>query len=280
MATPKRYRHCILATACIPWNKDGSFAETIFRRQVRHLLKDLTRDIYIFGTAGEGDAVNERQFDRICRAFREETNQPGVQAMVGVISLALPTMIERIGRAREMGFRFFQISLPSWGALTEAETRRFFRTICRSFPDCGFLHYNLMRTKRLVTPDEYAVLAAENPNLVATKNSTVDMQMVQGLITKTPQLAHFLTEAGFAYGCQIGECGLLISIASVHFSRGRRYFEAGRKRNIPRLLEMQQELTNLTKNLTALGSKDAHTAGAYDKVFAKIPQPQFSLRML
>jgi dihydrodipicolinate synthase/N-acetylneuraminate lyase len=244
------------------------------------MLKELTKHVYIFGTAGEGYAVNERQYDQICRVFREETDQPGVTAMVGIIGLSLPQMIERIGRARDLGFRHFQISLPSWGALTETETRRFFREVCGRFRDCGFLHYNLMRTKRLVTPDEYVVLARENPNLVATKNSTDAMDRVLGLITKTPQLAHFLTETGYAYGCQVGACGLLISMAATKFASGKAYFEAGQKGNFRKLIEMQQELTNVTNDMIALGIGEAHMDGAYDKMFCKIHDPTFPLRLL
>jgi dihydrodipicolinate synthase/N-acetylneuraminate lyase len=224
--------------------------------------------------------VTERQFDEICRAFRQETDQPDVRAMVGVISLSLPTMIERIGRARDMGFRYFQISLPSWGALTDNEMFRFFKEVCGRFPDCGFLHYNLLRSKRLVTPEEYVLLAKENQNLVATKNSTGDMDRVAGLVKKTPQLTHFMTETGYSYGCQLGECGLLISMAATNFSSGKAYFSAGQKRNIRKLLEWQQELTEVANEMIALGIKEAHIDGAYDKLFCKMHDPEFPLRML
>jgi dihydrodipicolinate synthase/N-acetylneuraminate lyase len=280
MTTQHRYPYCLLATACVPWNEDFTFAEDIFRRQVRHMIKGLTKHVYIFGTAGEGYAVNDRQFDQVCRVFREETDQPGVTAMVGVISLSLPTMIERIGRARDMGFRHFQISLPSWGALTEGELLRFFREVCGRFRDCGFLHYNLLRTKRLVTPDEYAVLANEHPNLVATKNSTGDMDRVLGLMKKSPQLTHFLTETGYAYGCQLGRCGFLISMAATNFAAGKAYFAAGQRRDLRKLLAMQEELTNVTREMIAMCADEAHIDGAFDKMFCKIHDPAFPLRML
>src|SRR5439155_3485184 len=155
-----------------------TFDEQTFRTEVRSLLSGLTRDVYIFGTAGEGYAVTEGQFDEILRIFREETAKPGVRAMVGIISLALFTVIERIERARRLGFRLFQISLPCWGALNETELKRFFKEVCRRFPNCEFLHYNLPRAKRLVTPEEYAMLAQEHPNLVATKQTTDSMDRI------------------------------------------------------------------------------------------------------
>jgi dihydrodipicolinate synthase/N-acetylneuraminate lyase len=276
----KRYHSCILAACCVPWKEDGGLAEEIFRREIRNLLAHLTRDLYLFGTAGEGYAVSDEQFDEIVRIFREETNQPDVRAMVGIISLSLSTMIERIERAREIGIRHFQISLPSWGALSDGELKQFFKETCGRFPDCAFLHYNLMRTKRLVTPEEYGRLACEHPNLVAAKNSTDSMERIQGLMAKAPQLQHFFTETGYGYASQIGECGLLISIASVHFAEAKRYFDAGWRGDSAKLLRGQQELLGMISDIVTLGRAEAHMDGAYDKVFCKIHDREFPLRLL
>lgn len=276
----KRYPSCILATVCVPWNADGSLAEATLRREIRNLLTNLTRDLYLFGTAGEGYAVNDEQFDRIVGIFREETNLPKTRGMVGVIGLSLPGMIDRINRARKMGVHHFQISLPSWGALNDWEMKEFFRQICGRFPDCSFLHYNLLRAKRLITPDEYASLSEEHPNLVAAKNSTDSMGRIHELMTRAPRLQHFFTEAGYAYGSLIGQCGLLVSIASIHFVQAKRYFEAGRRRDVPRLLRCQRELIDLIADIVSHGGAEAHMDGAYDKIFCKFHDPEFPLRLL
>jgi dihydrodipicolinate synthase/N-acetylneuraminate lyase len=276
----KRYRSSILATCCVPWNEDFTFAEEIFRRQVRHQLANGIRDLYIFGTAGEGYAVTEAQFDQITRVFLDETRGQEVQAMVGIISLALPTVIERIERARSIGARRFQLSLPSWGALRDSEVDIFFRETCGRFPDCEFLHYNLPRAQRLLTAAEYGRLAALHPNLVATKNSTKDLPRLRALQTEAPLLQHFITEAGFADAALLGECGLLISIASTNFAAGQAYFHAGRTRNEPTLRAMQQEFTRLITALLAVVGDRAHMDGAFDKVFCRLHDPQFPLRLL
>ncbi|MEP6663858.1 MAG: dihydrodipicolinate synthase family protein, partial [Verrucomicrobiota bacterium] len=122
----KRYPSCILATCCLPWNGDGTLAEEVFRREIRNLRDNLTRHLYLFGTAGEGHAVTEKQYEQIIRIFHEETLQPDTHPMIGVIHLSLGTIIERIDRAYDLGFHAFQISLPSWGALNDAELMTFF----------------------------------------------------------------------------------------------------------------------------------------------------------
>ena len=200
--------------------------------------------------------------------------------MVGVISLSLGTIIERIERARDLGFRDFQISLPGWGALNEVELMRFFEAVCGRFPECSFLHYNLMRTKRLVTPEEYARLASEFPNLVATKHGMDSMDRIHGLMTQAPQLLHFFTETGYGYGSQLGSCGFLISAASMNFGSAREYFEAGQRQDTRKLVAMQSELKSLINDLIGITGAAAHMDGAYDQFYCKVHDPRFPLRLL
>jgi dihydrodipicolinate synthase/N-acetylneuraminate lyase len=280
MSTAKRYRSCVLATCCVPWNERLDFEEDIFRRSVRHLLTQGIRDLYIFGTAGEGYAVTERQFDEITRVFLEETRGDDVQGMVGLISISLPTVIERIERAREMGARRFQLSLPSWGVLRDAEMTTFFRETCGRFSDCEFLHYNLMRTGRIITGAEYGRLATEHPNLVATKNSTTDESRLQSLMRDAPQLQHFITEGGFAMAAKMGECGFLISIASIHLALGQCYFRAGHERDFGTLKTMADDLDRITADFKEVVAGSVHMDGAFDKMFCRVHDPAYPLRLL
>jgi dihydrodipicolinate synthase/N-acetylneuraminate lyase len=276
----KRFPACMLATCVIPWDEHGDFMEDLFHHEVREMLAHGTKHLYIFGTAGEGYAVADRQFDQIVRVFQKIMHSGGAEAMVGVIDLALNHIIERIERARDAGVRWFQISLPSWGPLNDRELLEFFRQTCGRFPDCRFLHYNLMRTKRLVTAQEYARLAAAHPNLVATKNSTDSLTRIEELLTFAPELQHFLNEFGYAYGCLIGECGLLASLALTNWEAGRKFFDAGRNRDVHTLLSMQRALMALTRDLVAAVGDAAHMDGAFDKMLWRLHDRRFPLRLL
>jgi dihydrodipicolinate synthase/N-acetylneuraminate lyase len=200
--------------------------------------------------------------------------------MVGIISMSLPTVIERIARARDMGARRFQLSLPSWGALRDSEMETFFRETCGRFPDCEFLHYNLARTGRIITGSEYGRLAERHSNLVATKNSTTDVARLTSLMRDAPQLQHFITEGGFALASMMGECGLLISIASIHLQLGQRYFHAGVTQDSTTLSEMARELEAMVAVMKEIVSDSAHMDGAYDKMFCRMHDPEFPLRLL
>jgi dihydrodipicolinate synthase/N-acetylneuraminate lyase len=275
----KRYPACILATCVIPWDEEGEFIEPIFVRQVERLLKQ-TRHLYIFGTAGEGFAVTDAQFEQITRVFHDVMRGSGAEPMVGVISLSLPTIVNRIEIGRKLGVRQFQISLPSWGPLTDEETRICFRETCGRFPDCQFLHYNLMRAKRLVTPQQYAALADEHPNLVATKNSTDAMSRLSALMRLAPQLQHFPTETGFVFASQLGECGLLASVAALHWESCREFFAAGRRGDLATLHRLHGEIEEISGELVAAAGPEVHMDAAFDKMLWRLQDEQFPLRLL
>lgn len=266
----------ILATAVVPWTDRLEFDEERFRRQVHTLARELTRHLYVFGTAGEGYAVTEKQFDAITRSFWSSAREVDVVPMVGLISLSLPTIIERIERARALGFRLFQLSLPSWGALNDREVDTFFAETCGRFPDCEFHHYNLMRVKRLLTSVEYRRLAAAHPNLVAVKNSTTDPAVIADLMTLTPRLRFYITEMGYAIARRTHDVGLLISLASIHPERAKRFVAGTDEQRAADVEELKQ----VVAGLKAVATDKFHIDGAYDKMLYRTTDRDFPLRML
>jgi dihydrodipicolinate synthase/N-acetylneuraminate lyase len=275
-----RYKRTVLATCCLPWREDGRLDEPIFRRSVRNLVTAGLPDLYVFGTAGEGHSVSESDFRRVVETFIEEMLAVGGTPMVGVINLALPTVMERIAFAAGLGIRIFQFSLPSWGPLSDDEMRRFFAEVCDGFPDLKFLHYNLGRTGRLVRPQEYAALAAAHPNLVASKYGAGDPETVAGFLHHAPEIRHFFTELGFYLGAPLGECGLLASIAASNPARAWDYFRAGVDGDQPRLAALYRELAGMMGAIRRAAGGMGLTDGAYDKIIAKVADPAFPLRLL
>ncbi len=274
----KRYPSGILATCCVPWDSEWRLAEATFRRAIRATLIRGTRQIYLFGTAGEGYAVTDAQFEQIVTVFGDEMRQHAAEPMVGVMGLSTGQMLERIERCRGLGVQQFQIALPSWGALNERELFTFFEQTCGTFSDCQFLHYNVPRSKRLVTGQEYGRLAELYPNLVATKNTGDSLSHIRSLLDDAPQLQHFLSESGYVYGSLFGECGILASFV-MNWPRLQALWEAGRRRDLNAMVSIQREINVVLQTLfeaVPIGRID----GAYDKLFQKMYDSEFPLRLL
>ena len=274
-----RYPSVMLAACPTAWDEDYRLDERMFRREVQLVLEAGFDHLYVFGTGSEGHAVDTARFKQVAMAFWEETN--GAHPMIGVIGLSTVTIVERLRIAYDIGFREFQISLPSWGPLSDVELMRFFVDVCGTFPDAVFLHYNLIRTKRVLTGADYARLIREIPNLVATKNTGGGLPFADELLRRAPELMHFMGEGNYPHGAMLGSVGLLATMAELTPIRCRELFEAGQRRDIEPLFRLQHELEQLGTDLWAVGRAGIHMDGAYDKMLTKLGMlPDFPLRLL
>lgn len=276
-----RYPQTVLVSCPLPWDSSHTLIEDLFREEVRQVLAHGFRDLYVFGTGGEGYAVDTARFEQVVRVFAEATAGPGVRPMVGVIGLSTLAIVERLRIAHAAGFRAFQISLPPWGALNDDELTRFFVDVCGAFPDSVFLHYNLPRTKRVLVSADYARITARVENLVATKSTGGGIQSGEDLVRRAGELQHFLGEVNFAHGSMAGECSLLASYGELAPGRSWEYLEAAQRRDVGRMFELQAEFHRLNTDLWRHVRRGPHMDGAYDKMLVKLGMlPDFPLRLL
>lgn len=266
----------ILATAVTPWTESYEFDEFAFRQQVRTIAKGLTQNIYIFGTAGEGYAVSERQFKHISAYFWNCAREFSVSPMLGIISLSLPTVIDRIEYGHSLGFREFQISLPSWGSLSDSEVDLFFEETCGRFQSSRFLHYNLSRAGRVLGPEDYRRLSRKHENLTSVKMGCDDSLLVQRLMSAAPRLKFYFTEAGYTYARRIAPCGLLISLASVNHDRALEFVHGSNEFRKSCAIEF----ADMLKSLHRIAGNRFHMDGAFDKILYRAHDHTFPLRLL
>ena len=275
----KRTKPGMLGAVDIPWNRDFSLDQEHFRGLIRQLQTLGAGRLYIMGTAGEGYAMSDTRFREVVDVFVEEMSGSGIEAQVGAISLSMEQVVERIRYAHGQGIRSFQISLPAWGALDDAEMMAFFKTVCGRFPDSEFLHYNLARTKRVLTGDDYRMILDEVPNLVAGKQSSTDMNLVRDWMIKAPEMQHFMLETCFAYACQFGECSLLCSMHGAFPGLTREYFAAARDGDLARALEIAEKFRRHGEGLFGHLNRSM-IDGAYDKLMVWLTDPTFPIRLL
>ena len=264
-----RYPQAILVSCEAPWDENEQLLEDVFRREVRMVLQHFNH-LYIFGTAGEGYAVDTPRFQQIVRVFYEETRGEDVHPMVGVIGLSTANILERIAFAYETGFRVFQISLPAWGALNDWEMMTFFRDVCGAFPAASFLHYNLPRAKRVLAGVDYRKLIDAVPNLVAPKNTGGGLDRAADLMTHAPELQHFFGEQNFPHGCLYGECSLLSSFGPMTPHKAKALFEAGRKGDRTAMFDLQKEFHEMVHGALGPLLAEGRIDGAYDKLLVRL----------
>ena len=275
-----RQPRSILVSCEVPWDENDRLLENVFREELRSFLKLGFRHLYIFGTAGEGYAVDTSHFRQIAQVFYEETRSESVSPQVGVIALSTAAVRERLDIAFDLGFREFQISLPCWGALNDRELIRFFKDVCLSYPDAQFLHYNLQRTKRLLTAADYRRIIDQIPNLVATKNTSSDLSHTTALMREVPELQHFFGEASFPTGCLYGECSLLSSFAPLFPAWTQELFDHACAGRIEALFQLQKKYLSAVYDVIGPMLRQPLMDGAYDKALVRLGGIAMPLRLL
>lgn len=265
-----------------PWDNRDRLDEPIFRRAIRHALSSDFRQIYVFGTAGEGYAVDSARFRRVADVLRDETAGTDAEPMVGVIGLSTANVVERLGAAHELGFRAFQVSLPSWSVLDDHEVVAYLEAVCGAFPDSRFMHYNTARVGRLVTGVLYQELVARIPNLVATKTMTADLGTVAGVVRDAPELMHFLTEQSIAYGALFGEVALLGTFGALAPSQSWALLRAAQEGRHADAAAIGSWFERLNHTVFDPLMVDRRVDGAYDKTIERLApaMADFPLRML
>lgn len=278
MGKSVRYEQSILVSCEIPWDDRQRFIDRVFCEQVRYLLRVGFDHLYIFGTAGEGYAVDTPTFRTIAEIFYSETRS--AIAQVGAIGLSTANVVERLSIAHEIGFRDFQISLPSWKPLNDRELLTFFVDVCGAFPDARFLHYNLPRAGRLLAADDYRRIADVVPNLAATKNTCTTVASTLSLIRRVPEIQHFLSEAMFPVGCQFGECSILSSFGPLMPKRTRELFDYGRARDLNKLFALYKRYMEVIEDVLRPLADRELIDGAYDKIIVRLAGIAMPLRLL
>ena len=277
-----RYPSTVMVSIICPWDDDERLDEAMFRRATRHALASGFTHLYVFGTAGEGYAVDTARFRQVVEALHDETAGTEAQPMVGVIGLSTGNVLERLGVAHGLGFRAFQISLPSWSPLADAEVVAYLEAICGAFPDSQFMHYNTVKAGRLVSGSLYREIVERVPNLVATKTMTSDLGVVAGVVRDAPELMHFLTEQSIVYGGLFGEVALLGTFAALAPEQSRALLEAVRNGRHARAAEIGSWFERLNHTIFDPLMVDRRVDGAYDKTIEKLSKGMagFPLRML
>ena len=93
----------ILVACAVPWDERFELEEERFREQVRLAVADGFRRLYVFGTAGEGYAVDTARFRAVVRAFVDEAHRRGLDTLPGMFGVfyyrsANPKTLEVLSR--------------------------------------------------------------------------------------------------------------------------------------------------------------------------------------
>jgi len=259
-----------LVSVPLPLDKNGTFLPDLFRKAIQKLLSDGCDGMYIFGTSGEGYAVSNGEFAQIVKVFANATLQFKGFKQVGCFGLSAEQVIHRCRIVADYGLKSVQITLPFWKKLNNKELLKYFSDVCGSFPELSFLLYNNPNNKRKLRGVELESIYHKNSNLIGAKTGSGNWFDFYELITESPSISHFVTEAAFLFSKGIGAKGLIPSSNYVFPQKSKAYYKAVMTNDVETAQHLHKDIVRFFyKTATPLGEK-GYVDGAIDKAYAKI----------
>ena len=173
---------------------DGEFIEDDYRADIAKLCASGVHGIYTTGTTGEWYAMDDDEFRWMVDVFLEETGRFETLTQIGCGGLCTEAAVRRVkiavgGRRRPDGL---QILLPPWQPLTDVEVVDFFKAVADAAAGVPLVHYNTIRSKRLLGEKEYECILKTVPTLIGTKHVSSDVDQIVPLLRAGLPMNHFV----------------------------------------------------------------------------------------
>lgn len=198
----------------IPWDDNDNIDEKALYDNIQKYIPTGLHGIYTTGTTGEFYALNFDEFKQLVEVFSDSVKGKPILTQVGCTAISTKECYRMCDYVASKGnIDGIQIALPFWMALTDEECDMFFKDICLSFPQIGFVHYNTMRAKRLLTGPDYKRIRQSVPNLIGAKFTGSGFYDLAEMIVEAPEMSFFVGEDILAPAMMFGAKGTYTSLA-------------------------------------------------------------------
>lgn len=207
--------HGVWVAMPTPWQADGSVDAGVVRELVQRYAEAGLDGAYTTGTDGEVHVMERHDLEQLVPPFAEAAAAVGLPVQVGCGWAHTNGVIERGRVAREHGVGIVQVTLPSWIPLDDEEIVRFYGAIGQALPELLLIHYNIMRSGRMMSGRDFQRAHAVAPNLAGSKHTGGNISLLTEIIDATPGMAHFTVDSDIVAGGLFGSPGYYSFIANL-----------------------------------------------------------------
>lgn len=207
--------HGVWVAMPTPWQHDGSIDAGVVRELVQRYAAAGLHGAYTTGTDGEVHVMEVDELAQLVPPFAETAASVGLPIQVGCGWSHTNGVIDRGRVARDHGVRIIQITLPAWIPLNDDELVRFYGAIGDALPELLLIHYNIMRSGRMMNGRDFQRAHAVAPNLAGSKHTGGNISLLSEIIDATPDMAHFAVDSDIVAGALFGSPGYYSFIANI-----------------------------------------------------------------
>lgn len=262
--------HGIWAGVTMAWDANDQFDEEIYATNIRRTIDANVHGIYTTGSTGEFYAVDDDEFRRMVDIQAELCGAAGMPLQIGCCSDATHKtlrLLEYVASRPEVGAA--QVVIPYWMELDDRELYQFFQDLYQACPDLPLVHYNIPRSKRFLSGEDYRRLLDVAPSLIGVKFTTAGtyFSALQASIQTVPELSYFVGEGLLASGMQLGARGCYSSLVATNPAFTLEMYEKSAAGKWEQAIAMQNQATQFFAEAETF--VEARGEGVCDPVFDK-----------
>ena len=198
-----------------PWQANGEVDAGIVREMVARYAAAGLDGAYTTGTDGEVHVMEVNELAQLVPPFAEAAAAAGLPVQVGCGWSHTNGVVERARIALEHGIGIVQVTLPSWIPLNDDEIVRFYGALGEALPELLLIHYNIMRSGRMMNGRDFQRAHAVAPGLAGSKHTGGNISLLSEIVDATPDMAHFMVDSDIVTGALFGSPGYYSFIANV-----------------------------------------------------------------
>jgi len=213
------------ATLLLPITESDAIDYGLLGREIDRLVEAKVDGIYSNGTAGEFHTQGTREFLEVNRLLAEKCHAAKMPFQIGANHPCAQEALERIKITRELDPEGYQVILPDWFPVTDAEARDFLEKMAAAAAPAYLVLYNPPHAKRRLSLEEIAGLSEAVSGLAGVKLPGGDSEWYASMRRLLPRLSVFIPGHFMATGLRQGAHGSYSNIACLDPRRSQRWHE-------------------------------------------------------
>ncbi len=256
------------ATLLLPIRDDESIDYGLLEEQLQYFVSAGVDGIYSNGTAGEFYSLTEDEFIKVNELLAAICEKTGLPFQIGAAFPTAQLALQRIKRAAEFHPSAIQVTLPDWYPPTVAEAILFLERAAETACNIPLVLYNPPHAKKVLSPDEFAIVCERVPSLVGIKTGAGGDDWYQAMEPLFSRISIFVPGHALATGYSHGATGSYSNVACLQPYGATRWNRLMEK-DIERALEIERQIQGfMNRWILPFREKKGHSNMALDKLLA------------
>jgi 4-hydroxy-tetrahydrodipicolinate synthase len=216
------------ATLLLPIDTRDGIDFAALSDEIDAILLAGVNGVYSNGTAGEFHTQSEDEFDHVSALLAERCEASRLPFQIGVSHMSAQVSRERLRRAKALRPAAFQVILPDWFPLNDDEAVAFLETMASEADPIGLVLYNPPHAKRVLTPEQMAMLADRVPALIGVKVAAGDALWFARLGQALQRISVFTPGHQLGTHLPLGSRGAYSNVACLSPTKAQVWYETFR----------------------------------------------------